>query len=643
MSEVQVGFMPPWRRPVRIPHGVPVGHSEPPFAIAGRRGTWRMPLRLARDVPGDAVLKLQTAGGRSNRPPFADDQVTQPEADGCMTLRTSGGTVLPLRADEARSRYTVQVPGDGLRAGEVLTLVLGDRSAGGGGLLMPTMRALNKFVVLYVASDAKDWPDLWNWENGHQMVAACSMHVLGGAIHHLRAYAPSQARPGEEFSVLVRPEDRYSNLSHQLLAGADVFLGQDGVEARAEPVPESSCMRLRVALPREGVHRLQVVGRPGGWEALTNPVVCADGAPRRRTYWGMIHGHTEMSDGRESLTHYFHQLRNEAALDFGAPGDHDSRRETPEQMWQSTCRAVRDWHEPGVFVTFLGYEWAKWRKNGDGDRNVYYLHDDRPMYRSDDGDYPTPPDLFGAIRDETALVIPHHTAHAGNFCDWRDHDPVHERLVEIYQMRGSYECSEADGNPLPERYEQPPFERGHVRNALAMGWRVGFTGGGDDHAGHAGTEFPIQSGKARYTAGLTAVLAAERTREAIWDALWQRRVVATSGPRILLEYSLSGHPLGSELSVGSEPGLATSRTLAVRCHGTAPLDRVDIVRNNEVAHSHRPDGALDCEFTWEDSEPLDGLWMPPAEFCAHPFCFYYVRVLQRDGQMAWASPAWIDP
>ena len=509
--------------------------------------------------------------------------------------------------------------------------------------MMPALRALDKFVLLYVATGVDDRPTVWNAANGHRIVAACSLHILGGPIRHLRAYVPSQARPGEPFDVLVRPEDEFSNLSHELLEDAEAFLGEERLAAAAEPVAESSCLRLRVALPREGVHRLRIVGGPGGWEAVANPVVCAADGPERRVFWGMIHGHTEMSDGRESLDRYFHQVRHEAALDFGATADHDHVHETSDEMWRRTGRAVKEWHEPGSFVTFLGYEWAQWRKNGDGDRNVYYFHDDRPMFRSGDDQYPTPPDLFRALRDEKALIIPHHTGHSGNFCDWKDHDPVRERLVEMYQIRGSYECAEADGNPLPEHYDMPPFERGYVRNALAAGWRVGFTAGGDDHMGHAGTEFPIEVGHTRYKAGLTAVLAEARTREAVWDALWQRRVVATSGPRILLDYALDGHPMGAELSLAAEPDLASRRRLRIRCHGTAPLASIDVIRNNRLVHSVSPGGALDCEAVWEDGEPLEDIWLPPAAFCTTPFCFYYARVLQADGEMAWASPVWIGP
>ena len=386
---------------------------------------------------------------------------------------------------------------------------------------------------------------------------------------------------------------------------------------------------------------MRVVARRAAVATLANPTICRSAGGGHLVLWGMIHGHTEMSDGAGSIGYYFRQMRDEAGLDFAAPGDHDHLWETPDAFWKATCAAVSEWNEPGRFVTFPGYEWAKWRRNGDGDRNVYYLEDDRPMYRSDYGEFPTPPDLFGALEGERAIVIPHHTAHSGNFCDWKDHDPERERLVEIYQMRGSYESSAEDGNPLPERYDAPPVATGYVSRALAMGWRVGFTGGGDDHTGHSGTEFPIPAGRARYKAGLMSVQATEPTREAIWAALWNRRTVATTGARMLLSYELNGHCMGSELDLRLHPDLARERRLHVEFHGTAPADRIDIIRNNEVVKSFAG-GGPDCEVSWEDDAPLLGLLLPPAAFSKTPFCFYYVRAIQADGEAAWASPIWID-
>ena len=78
-------------------------------------------------------------------------------------------------------------------------------------------------------------------------------------------------------------------------------------------------------------------------------------------------------------------------------------------------------------------------------------------------------------------------------------------------MRGSLECSEQEGNPAPAKgYNGPPIQDGYVCNALALGWRIGFTAGGDDHSGCWGSEAYF----GRYKQGLMSVEAQEKTREA---------------------------------------------------------------------------------------------------------------------------------
>ena len=106
---------------------------------------------------------------------------------------------------------------------------------------------------------------------------------------------------------------------------------------------------------------------------------------------------------------------------------------------------------------------------------------------------------------------------------------------------------------------------------------------------------------------------------------------------------MNANPLGSELSLKGIPELAAARTLAVEFHGTAPVAQIDIVRNNRVVHSTPGNGKTDLNITWQDTEPIDKTWMSAAKYCKHPFTFYYVRVTQSDGEVAWASPVWIDP
>jgi hypothetical protein len=71
-------------------------------------------------------------------------------------------------------------------------------------------------------------------------------------------------------------------------------------------------------------------------------------------------------------------------------------------------------------------------------------------------------------------------------------------------------------------------------------------------------------------------------------------------------------------------------TLSVTAQGTRPIKRVDIVKDFLYVYSTEP--KLDhVSFTWTDGERdrTSGL------------SWYYVRVEQDDGELAWGSPMWV--
>ena len=62
--------------------------------------------------------------------------------------------------------------------------------------------------------------------------------------------------------------------------------------------------------------------------------------------------------------------------------------------------------------------------------------------------------------------------------------------------------------------------------------------------------------------------------------------------------------------------------------GTAPIERVELIRDFEFVYTHRPDGT-EANFTWMDNDFSPGTHL------------YYVRVEQADQNLAWGSPVWI--
>jgi hypothetical protein len=190
---------------------------------------------------------------------------------------------------------------------------------------------------------------------------------------------------------------------------------------------------------------------------------------------------------------------------------------------------------------------------------------------------------------------------------------------EICSVHGSYEGATIDSAFPPRADVKLP---GHyVRDALDAGLRFGLVGGTDSHGllWHHG----ISRKRNPFATGLTAVVGAQPERASILHALRRRCVYATSGARILLDVSLGGAPMGSELPAD------TRDDLIVRVRGESALRSVVVVS---------PDAERPLEGIEEDRlETSLTVQCPPTR----PWTFYYLRVTQENGDMAWSSPIWI--
>ena len=170
-----------------------------------------------------------------------------------------------------------------------------------------------------------------------------------------------------------------------------------------------------------------------------------------------------------------------------------------------------------------------------------------------------------------------------------------------------------------------------VRDALARGYRFGIIASSAGHDGRPGGD---QSPELKHHhmyhhlgSGRAAVFAQELTREAVFDALYERRCYATTGVPMILWFDINGSVMGSEL-----PALADGDRprLRVVAKGTNGIDHVRIVKNGEVAHTRLCHGEWEVTVEWEDSGYDAGV----------PAC-YYVRVVQSCRESAWSSPIWI--
>jgi hypothetical protein len=354
-------------------------------------------------------------------------------------------------------------------------------------------------------------------------------------------------------------------------------------------------------------------------------------------YFGDIHTHSGWPNGGCGMgtpdENYLY-ARDVANLDVYALTDHDIHI-APSDTWGDQIAKCAEYHRPGEFVTLLAYEWTS---SLYGHRNVYYREAEGPLFPCrTEGDYwspthETPAQLWARLdaAGVPAITIPHHPTATSHPLTWDHFSDKYDRLVEVYSSWGDHEW------PLNPRrgYGSDRFEHLYVREALARGYRFGLIASSDGHDGHPGN---AQSPDVKHHhlyhplgSGRIAILAPELTREAIFDAMHERRCYATTGPHIAMSTTLNGRPMGSVIPAGE---IAGAPVLSASVAAPWLIDRVQVIKSGSVAADFASTRhAMEAEFAWPDTA-----------FDPTQPTYYYVRLSLADGEMAWSSPIWVTP
>ena len=344
-------------------------------------------------------------------------------------------------------------------------------------------------------------------------------------------------------------------------------------------------------------------------------------------FFGDMHKHTNLSPCgqvhpyNQSPAESYAYARDVAETDFLAICDHAEKITTAQ--WAECMRIAEAHNEPGRFVAWPAVEWATGLH---GHRNIYYRDYDAPLMPGTT--YTTPKRLWQALRTlaTSALTIPHHAAREAA----ADLTCTDDELEPAYEIFSGWGNEEYYGAPMQDT--DRCFTRNFAVDTLLRGFRMGFVGGGDGHPAP-----PADS-------GITGIYAKDLTLSSLWDALQQRRTIATTGAKIKVDFHINGFPIGSVIRFNQhDVAELFPLTIGVAVQGTANLEKVEIVENGITVHTKtKPRARLDqMAYTWyREARPSNGptVGSPPNNVSR----FIYVRVTQRDGHMAWTSPIWLD-
>ncbi len=401
----------------------------------------------------------------------------------------------------------------------------------------------------------------------------------------------------------------WSDLDQMAKATSDVYLATLDTGS----APTESAMKLEPLAESEEPFAPAQIRIERGEETPTPTITYKN--QTLNLYFGALHEHSEVSVcnrvGDQSIDENYQSMRDLTRHDFACVTDHGYN--INPYLWGRTAKLTRVNHDPGRFLTFLGEEWTSTFEEYSekhpfgfyGHRNLVFADPYFPRWWNA-RNRQTPAQVWEDLRKMNAnfVQIPHQLADTGNVpTDWNFTDEVAQPAAEIFQTRGSYEYRAAPRaagrlTPASGYFIQDAWARGIVIGVIAS----------PDHGGGYGK---------------ACVFAPELTHEAILDAIRARHCYGTTAAKIFLDVRVDGHLMGEKIT---EPaGDAVKIKVTARC--PADIDRIEICRSNRFIYSTNPKGKK-ADFTMVDEKPLPGR------------SYYYVRVLQKDEEIAWSSPVW---
>jgi len=581
-------------------------HGDPAASHAelepGRRGTYRLEYTPADGLPAGARVAFVKLTNTLNMGWRLQDYL--PTGLNYVTAEDGSGNSLPLEAwteYKPRGLAIVSLP-HGLMANDSVTLRIGDRRQGGPGAVVQGATMDNARIVAGVALPGEN-----EFRTAPEALVTVAVHPVP-CIHRYSVFAPSTAVVGDRFRVVAMALDINGNS----LPAGDVRISGRDIEVEHVAGTDLGSIHVVARPMSAGVLSLELTDSQNGLSARSNPIQVG-AAAHRNIYWGEFHSHAydgleinelNRTTSPESLYRYG---RDVTRLDFLALGSHIFRHDPsgPGKWWEMARAAASALHEDGSYIPFLGCEWRDAEARG-GDRNL--------VYRDLDAAPPDPTwtveEIFSNMRG-TGLVTPHV---GGTVAMPHHHDSAAEPLCEMTSGHGNFEW----------------FAQAY----LAKGWKLGLIGGSDGHVGTPGhPRRPSTQGSGRFwhqlrfrdvgwSGGpLMAVAADSLTRESLCEAFHARRTYASTGARALLEFGVDGHAMGASLAAHGPV------TITLRIVGTAPVQRVDLIRGDRRLKRWEP-----------------GTTVFQAELDDLPTCgetYYYIRVEQEDGEMLWSSPVWV--
>jgi hypothetical protein len=379
----------------------------------------------------------------------------------------------------------------------------------------------------------------------------------------------------------------------------------------------------------------QTISTLSGHPRMERSQMTADGETYTLIY-GNLHEHSNSSQcwpaGTDGTLHedYRFGMFSEG-YDFMGMTDHATS--TSEVHWRRNIRLADFYNESDRFIAIPAVEWTLASdpnldgiQYGAGHYNVVfagsedariYIRNRHEIYSPGSPESKIAPMLWKMLDEKgiNCVTIPHHSADKVHPVDWNVTDPRYVTVVEIFQCRGNNEYLGCPRQMNLTRHRLAPHKRGFIDYALrTKKHRMGFVASGDHN---------------NMGVGVAALWVKEVSRAGIIEALQNRRAFATTGDKMVIMLKVNGSTTDAKAKTGRAPDVS------IEVKGQRALDKVEILRNSEVIKEYKiaNNASLVFNETFVDEDYRS----------EKEVLYYYVRVTQRNNEIGWSSPIWIEP
>ncbi|WP_041706667.1 CehA/McbA family metallohydrolase [Ruminiclostridium cellulolyticum] len=321
-------------------------------------------------------------------------------------------------------------------------------------------------------------------------------------------------------------------------------------------------------------------------------------------YFGQLHSHTSNSDGQGTYSSAYTYARDTAKLDFFAITDHSNNFDnytdwTKSQEWANMKNTANSFNKDGVFAAIAGFEMT-W-SNGTGHMNTFNTE----WFESRLTTGMNLQTYYNKIAADTGSISQwnHPGTKFGDFNNFGYYSAATDKAIKLIEV------GNGAGVPGSSSY-YPSYS--YYTTALDKGWHVAPSNNQDNHSTNWGTSNDCR----------TVILATSLTRKNVFEAIRNLRVYASEDKDLEISFSINNSIMGSTLS---NPSTLNISITGYDSEASDTISKIELISDGGIVSASKIFSSNNVS------------WNPQL---ASKYKYYYVRITEKDGNIAVTAPIW---